>query len=227
MVNRKDTGVMGKELFGKKIRVTLQETIKPEDTALIIVDMQNDFCSEKGHYGRCGKDLRLTEGITPNLSRLIRRARERGVLLIYVQNTQLPNGAYLSPATVATLLKRWGDDSKLSYTLEGTWGHQVIDAIKPEPTDLIVKKHRPSAFLGTDLDLILRGFGISTIIVTGVVTEGCVESTARDGWLRDYYVVIAEDCIGSSVPELHEAQLKLMKHLYHFVVPSEDLMRAW
>jgi len=218
---------MGKQVFGKNVKLTLQETIKPEDTALIIVDMQNDFCSEKGHYDRCGKDITLSKKMTPNLAKLIRKARERGVLLIYVQNTQLPNGAYLSPAAVATLLKRWGDESELSYTLEGTWGHQVIDAIKPEPTDLTVKKHRPSAFVGTDLDLILRGSGISTIIVTGVVTEGCVESTARDGWLRDYYVVIAEDCIGSSVPDLHEAQLKLMKHLYHFVVPSEDLMRAW
>jgi nicotinamidase-related amidase len=217
---------MSKEIFGKDIKWTIQETVNAKDSALIVVDMQNDFCSDKGHYGRSGKDLSEIKQMIPHVSKLIQGARGKGVLIIYVQNTQLSNGAYLSPAAIAAMLKRWGDEAKLLYTIEGTWGHQIIDEIKPEPMDLIVKKHRPSAFVGTDLDLILRSLGKSTIIVTGVITEGCVESTARDGWLRDYYVVMAEDCIASSTPELHRAQLEIMKQIYHFVIPSDEILRV-
>lgn len=216
-----------KKIFGKNVNLDLQETIKPEVSALIIIDMQNDFCSNGGHYDKYGKNIDDMENIIPNLSRLIHHARERGILVIYIQNTQISSGAYLSPSTIAHMLKRWKDESKLYYTLEGTWGHQIIDDIKPQETDLIVKKHRPSAFVGTDLDMILRSTGKETIIITGVITEGCVESTARDGWLRDYYVVIAEDCIASSTPELHNAQLKIMKEIYHFVIPSKELLEMW
>ena len=218
---------MAQRICGKNVNLDLKETIRPEGSALIIVDMQNDFCSKGGHYDKCGKRLDDIQKIIPNLSRLIHQARERGVSVIYVQNTQLSSGTYLSPSTIAHMLKRWKDESRLYYTLEGTWGHQVIDSIKPQGMDLIVKKHRPSAFTGTDLDMTLRSMGKETIMMTGVITEGCVESTAREGWLRDYYVVVAEDCIGSSSPELHDAQLRIMKETYHFVVPSEELLRTW
>ena len=224
--SRGDVAV-AKKIFGKNVNLDLDETIKPEASALIIVDMQNDFCSKGGHYDKCGKNLDAIKEIIPNVSRLIHHARERGVLIVYIQNTQSSNGAFLSSPAIAHMLKRWKDESSLSYTLEGTWGHQIIDGMKPQEGDFIVKKHRPSAFVGTDLDMILRSMGKGTIIVTGVITEGCVESTARDGWLRDYYVVVSEDCIGSGSPELHDAQLKIMKETYHFVVPSKELLRKW
>lgn len=218
---------MGKIIFGKDVNITLEEIVKIEDSALIIIDMQNDFCSTGGHYERCGRNIDPIKGIVPNLTRLIANARMRGVLIIYIQHTQLPNAVYLSPAVIAHKLKRLGDESRLDYTLEGTWGHQIIDSIKPQQKELIVKKHRASAFVGTDLDLILRSLGKKTIIVTGVITEGCVESTARDGWLRDYYVVVVEDCIASNVPDLHDAQLKIMKYIYHSVIPSKELLKVW
>ena len=217
---------MGKKVFGKDVNLTIKEIIKKEDCALIVIDMQNDFCSEGGHYDKCGKDLNDIRKMIPDLSKLVIDARKRGVLVIYIQNTHLPNGADLSPSVIAHKLKRWEDESKLSYTLEGTWGHQIIDNLKPQQRELIVKKHRASAFVGTDLDLILRSSGKKTIIITGVITEGCVESTARDGWLKDYYVVVVEGCIASCTPEFHDAQLKLMKHIY-FVVSLEELIQMW
>ena len=219
---------MAKTVFGKSVRVDLKETIEPKATALIVVDMQNDFCAPGGHYVKYGKNVEQTNRIIEPLAALIEASRDRGVLIVYVQNTQNRSGSYSAPATIALLLKRWNnDESRTLFTIDGTWGHQVVDRLRPGERDMIVKKHRPSAFVGTDLDQILRAAGRETIIVSGVVTEGCVESTARDGWLRDYYVVVAEDCIASSTPELHEAQLKLMREIYHFVVPSNELMRTW
>jgi nicotinamidase-related amidase len=218
---------MSKKILGKSIYQDLREAVRPEITALIVVDMQNDFCAKGGHYDRCGKNVDYAAVMIPRLAELIRKGREAGVLVVYIQNTQLENGAYFSPATIAHHLKRWKDPSKICYTFEGTWGHRVVDDLSPEKDDMIVRKHRPSAFAGTDLDQVLRSAGKETIIVTGVITEGCVESTARDGWLRDYYVVIAEDCIASATPELHEAQLKLMKEIYHFVTPSDQIRSVW
>ena len=218
---------MGKEIFGKNVNLTLEDTIEPNHCALIIIDMQNDFCSKGGHYDKCGKNLATIKRMIPKLSTLIRNAREQGVLIIYVQNTLLTNGAHLSSSVIAHMLKRWGDESKLLYTLKGTWGHKIIDDIKPQEMDLIVEKNRPSAFTGTNLDLILRSTGKRTIIITGVITEGCVEFTARDGWLRDYYVVIVEDCIASCTPEFHKAQMKIMKHIYHFIIPSREGLKIW
>ena len=107
-------------MFGKNVYLDLQETIKPEAPVLIIIDMQNDFCSKGGHYDKCSKNLEEIKKIIPNLSRLILYARGKGILVIYVQNTQLSNGAYLSPSTIGDTLKRWKDESKLSYTLEET-----------------------------------------------------------------------------------------------------------
>jgi nicotinamidase-related amidase len=216
-----------RKVLGKDIKLDLEETASPKTSALIVVDMQNDFCTKGGHYEKAGKNLNQIQSIIPQLSKLIHTAREYGIPVIYVQNTQIPGGSYLSPPAIAHLLARWKDESNILYTLEGTWGHQIIEDIKPERTDFIVKKHRPSAFAGTDLDLILRSSGVDTIIVTGVVTEGCVESTARHGWLKDYYVVIAEDCVASSTAELYRAQMKLMKKIYHFVVPAKKLITTW
>jgi len=170
---------MAEMVLGKQIYRSLDETIKPEHTGLIIVDIQNDFCKEEGHWAKQGKDISHVQKIIPGLVRLIAGARKAGVPIIYLQNAY--GGSYYSPSFMAHMLKRWDNESQLLYTLEGTWGHQIIDEIKPEKTDFVVKKHRPSGFFGTDLDLILRNINRKTIIVTGCVTEGCVESTARDG----------------------------------------------
>lgn len=216
---------MAEMVLGKQIYRSLEETIRPEHTGLIIVDIQNDFCKEEGHWAKQGKDISHVQKIIPGLVRLITGARKAGVPIIYLQNAY--GGSYYSPSFMAHMLKRWDNESQLLYTLEGTWGHQIIDEIKPEKTDFVVKKHRPSGFFGTDLDLILRNINRKTIIVTGCVTEGCVESTARDGWMRDYYVTIAEDCVASGRPDLHNAQLTLMNQIYHFVSSSEKILKTW
>lgn len=218
---------MAEKVLGKEIYRSLEETVKPEHTALVVVDMQNDYCSDGGHWTKMGKDIAPIKAIIPSLSRLIDGAREASVPVIYLQNTHVSDGAYLSPSYIAHMLKRWDNEAQLLYTLDGTWGHEIYAQIKPEEKDLVVKKHRPSGFFGTDLDLILRNANRKTIVVTGVVTEGCVESTARDGWMRDYYVAIAADCVASSRPDLHNAQLTLMNQIYHFVISTKEILRTW
>jgi nicotinamidase-related amidase len=110
--------------------------------------------------------------------------------------------------------------------VEGTEGQQIIPELAPKPGDVIVRKYRSSGFWGTNLDMLLRSNAIKSIVVTGATTEGCVESTARDGLFNDYYVIVPEDCVASDDPAQHDASLLLMRHRFD-VVPSSEILEMW
>ncbi|MCX6021811.1 MAG: cysteine hydrolase, partial [Chloroflexi bacterium] len=112
------------------------------------------------------------------------------------------------------------------YCLEGSWGFDWY-GVGPLPGEAIVTKHRYSAFIGTDLDLILRAQKIETIICTGVVTNACVESTARDGFMMDYHVVFVDDSSATSSPETHEGTLQNIRGGFGVVVNAADVTEAW
>jgi nicotinamidase-related amidase len=114
----------------------------------------------------------------------------------------------------------------LQYTVPGTPGHEFVDELTPGPGELVVRKHRSSAFWGTDLQMLLHSNGIKTVVVSGCTTEGCVESTARDAMFTDHYVVIAQDCVGSDDPAQHEASMFLMRHRFDLATGAE-LSEVW
>ena len=114
----------------------------------------------------------------------------------------------------------------LAYTVEGTPGQEIIDELKPQMGDLLIRKYRSSGFWGTNLDMLLRSNNIKSVIMTGCTTEGCVESTARDALFNDYYVILPEECVASDDPRQHVASLFLMRHRFD-VVLSTDILAAW
>jgi nicotinamidase-related amidase len=111
----------------------------------------------------------------------------------------------------------------------GTWGAQFVDGIEPVGNELVVPKHRFSAFVDTRLEQMLRSNGIRTMILAGVTTNCCVESTARDATMFDYYVVIPEDCVAVKDVnrDLHDASLESMRMYFGLVEPSERVLEAW
>ena len=116
---------------------------------------------------------------------------------------------------------------KLPVCVEGTWGADWFADLRPKDGDVVVTKHRFSAFINTPLDLILRSRRISTLVVTGTATNVCVESTARDGHMLDYYVVFPED--GTAAPDLpaHEATLHNIRKHFGDVVKAEEVAAVW
>jgi nicotinamidase-related amidase len=214
----------------KVVYTTLAELVDRKHTALIVVDMQNDFCKTGCAFDRLGINLSMYPSMIPRLSRLLSGAREIGVPVIYVQMTVLPGRISESPAQIRFNLRlhmeSHGATQPLLYTIEGTPGQEIIAELAPEPGDLIVRKYRSSGFWGTNLDLLLRSNGIESVIVTGCTTEGCVESTARDALFNDYYVVLPEDCLASDDLRQHEASLFLMRHRFD-VVSSDDILSSW
>lgn len=214
----------------KVVYTTLAELVNRKHTALLVVDMQNDFCKAGWSFDRLGIDISMYPAMLPRLSRLLAGARDMGVPVIYIQMTVLPGRISESPAQIRFNMRlhlaSHGATQSLLYTIEGTPGQEIIAELAPEPGDLVVRKYRSSGFWGTNLDMLLRSNGIESVIVTGCTTEGCVESTARDALFNDYYVVLPEDCVASDDPRQHEASLFLMRHRFD-VVLSDDILSTW
>lgn len=214
----------------KVVYTTLKELVKARHTALVLVDMQNDFCQPGWAFDRLGIDLSMYPHMIPRLVRLVAGARAAKVPIIYIQMTVLPGRISESPAQIRFNMRlhltAHGETEPLYYTVEGTPGQEIIAELSPEPGDLIVRKYRSSGFWGTNLDMLLRSNGIETVIMTGVTTEGCVESTARDALFNDYYVVVPEDCVASDDRRQHDASLFLMRHRFD-VVTSDDILVVW
>jgi nicotinamidase-related amidase len=113
------------------------------------------------------------------------------------------------------------------FTVKDTWGAEFVEDLTPKPGDFIVSKFRSSAFHGTDLDLQLRSNDIRTTMICGCTTEGCVESTVRDATFHDYHPVVITDCVGSDVPELHEASVRVMSAYRADMASSDQVMDIW
>jgi len=218
------------EVEGKQVFTTLEELVDPASTALVIVDMQRDFCLPGGSFDQQGIDISMYPAMMSRLARLLEGARAAGVTVIFVQMTVLPNRMVESPAQLRFIMRLHlasrGPLQPLRYTLEGSPGQQIVPQLEPRPEELTVRKYRSSGFWGTNLDMLLRSNGMKSVVMTGCTTEGCVESTARDALFNDYYVVVPEDCVASDDPRQHDASLLLMRNRFD-VVTSDEILRVW
>lgn len=174
--------VFGKEYF----------LVDPSDAALIVIDMQNSFIATDGLFNVPGG-----QEIIPAINRLVNGAREHGVPVIWTQSDH-------SPPAGGLILDR---SPLVKYRQELWRGHPSFDlfpdVVQPVQGESSVTKHKYDAFHGTDLEMILRNLGKGTIVITGVTTECCCESTARAGFFRDLKVVVVSDAMASFTNEMH------------------------
>jgi nicotinamidase-related amidase len=217
------------EVNGKRVFTELSELVDPRHAALVVVDMQRDFCTPGGVFERLGIPISMYPAMIPRLVRLVDGARAANSLVVYVLMTVLPGRASESPAQIRFNMRMHlsqAEGEPLSYTEDGSEGQKLIPELTIAPGDLVVKKYRSSGFWGTNLDMLLRSNGVQTVVVAGCTTEGCVESTARDAMFNDYYVVIAEDCVASDDPDQHDASMLLMRNRFD-IANSEQILREW
>lgn len=220
-----------KNIKGKAIYSSYSEMLSPEHTAVLVVDMQNEGIDPHGYFGRIGADVGAVARIVVPLGRFLAASRKAGVRVVYVVQTTLRDGKGDSPAWLHLKERAYklvppamglADD----YMVLGTEGQQVIEEIRPSPSDTIVEKSRASGFVNTPLDLILRSNGIRTVVVTGESSYGCVLNTVMDASCYDYYTVVVEDLIAGPNQDLHEAALKLMRPR-HDVLKSAEILEVW
>lgn len=202
--------------------LSLSELIDPRHAALLVVDVQNDFCHDEGAFGRMRADLSMIQGMMPRLVGLIGEARKKGVPVIYTGSREYP--WTWSTAWDQVKLALNGGENPPVVT---DWGAAFYKGIEPRPGEPVILKRRYSAFHGTDLDLILRTLGRTSLILTGVASNICVESTARDGFMRDYLVVFVGDCSATTSQWLHQATLENIRLSFGRVVNAEDIVSAW
>lgn len=193
----------------------------PETTALVIVDVQNDFCAPGGFFDRVGHPLESVHRAVDRIEALLPAAREAGVRPIFVRG--IYDEEYVSEA-MAARHRRMG--YPLDVCLSGDWGSEFFQ-VAPEPADPVITKHRYSAFIDTELNALLRGSGITSLILCGVATNVCVESTARDGYMLDYHIVFLADASATYDQGLHDSTLENIRRSFGVVTTAEELARAW
>jgi ureidoacrylate peracid hydrolase len=200
---------------------SLEEKVDPRHAALVVVDVQNDFCADDGAMASIGRPVETVQKMVPVLERLIGDARTAGVPVIFVQYGHTPE-----TESEVHLEQRARGRADVVICRQGEWGADFY-GVKPEPGEVIIQKHRYSGFIGTDLDLILRSTGRRVLLMTGIATNGCVEATARDGFMHDYYIVLIDDCCSCFSSELHQATLQNIRDAYGIVTTADQVAGAW
>jgi len=203
--------------------VDLKWLLEETDTALIIVDVQNEFCHPDGEFARRGFDVAPINRIIPNLSALANAAHAHNVPVIYIQNIE--EDATDSPAWTA---RPDGDEniSNSRICQKGSWSVELY-GLSPESRDFIFRKFRFSAFFNTVLNTFLRARKIETVIVCGLLTNICVETTVRDACMLDYYVVVPEDACFTWHQTVHEMSLSNIRQFFGKVTDTETIIRKW
>lgn len=190
-------------------------------SALVIIDMQNDFCHAGGTFGVAGADVARAAAIVPAIEQLRRAARQAGVPVIHVRTEH-------SAATDTPAWRTRGGSSPggSANVRRGSWGAQWF-GIVPESEEQVVLKHRYSAFVGTDLDQRLRAAGVTTVVAVGVVADTCVESTVRDACMRDYLTVVPAEGVASYRAEDEVAALRSVARAFGVVCSADALAEQW
>jgi len=209
-----------KTISGRAVRDTLEELVDPSSTALLAIDIQNDFCSPAGHFARYGKDVARMAPAVATMVDFVRQAQALGLRTIFLRQASLPDARMDSPAWLRFKTR---DGKAPDYTLPGTWGWQLVEGLVIRDGDWVVEKFRPDGFIGTHLDHILRTQGIESVIVCGTTTEGCVESTVRSASHHDYYTVVVSDAVASPNAELHDGSLRFFRARYPTHTAAEVL----
>ena len=196
----------------------LRAKLNPESTALIIVDMQKDFCCEGGVFHKRGFDIESAQKLAKRLNSFLNEARKTLKHIIHLQMIKKPE--FTSPL-VDDLYSRI--KMERSYDPALAESHEVI----PQTGDIVIPKHKYSGFVSTYLDPFLRSKRINTLIITGLATNVCVESTARDGFMREYYIVIPSDLTEGTSREAKKWSLLNLDMFFGEVVSSDKILECW
>jgi len=178
-------------------------------TAVVVIDMINDFATGVFKSERAAK-------IIPNIKKLLEFERKQGIPIIYATDAHLPE--------VDHEFEVWGP-----HAVKGSWGAEIIDELKPEKSDFRVFKRKYSAFQGTDLDMLLRELKIDTLILTGVVTDICVQHTAADAFFRGYRVIVPRDCVEAVDAPTQDTAIKFLRKAYGCEITTVDelMKKKW
>lgn len=208
--------------------------IKPRETALIVVDMQNAYTTIEGYLDLAGFDVSATAPVVKNINTAIELSRKVGIQVVFLQNGWDPKyveaGGEGSPnwhKSNALKTMRKKPELEGRFLAKGGWDYALVDELTPQEGDWIIPKTRYSGFFNTNLDSMLRARGIRNLVFTGIATNVCVESTLRDGFHLEYFGIALSDATYPAGPQsAHDAALKNISTFFGWVASLEDYRNA-
>jgi nicotinamidase-related amidase len=196
--------------------------INPSKTALLLLHWQNDLAMPSGKLSRDMPQRLAADHTIEHVQSVLKASREKDILVVYVNASHRPG--YPEVNTKPTALG--GGISQVGALMRGSWGAEVIDQLKPIAEDIIIYNYSTSAFAYTELDLILRNKGITNLVLTGLVTNWVVESTARDATNRGYNIYTLSDCCQGVNEEMHKWSLVNILSAIGSVIDSESYIAS-
>ncbi|MDA1060091.1 MAG: cysteine hydrolase, partial [Proteobacteria bacterium] len=197
--------------------------ISLEATALLVVDMQNGMCKPEGSHARLGLDIAMLAGAIAPCRKLVGAAHAAGALVCYSYLAYEPDysdGGFIVREMMPNIAA-----SKVCQ--RGSWDAEIVEELAPQPGDIVIEKSRMSSFMRTDLEKRLRDRGIVNLVVCGVTTNMCVESTVRDASQLDFRTFVVRDAVGEVDPARHDASLTSMGFLFAKLVTADDVIAAF
>lgn len=210
-------------------------------TAVIVVDMQNDFGSPGGMFDRAGIDIKPIQAIVQPIVAVLEAARSVGMPIVYLKMAFQPDLSDSSYPDGPTWVKHLPldagepttapDGSPSRILIRDTWNTEIVDELQPQAEDIVIYKNRYSGFYNTTLDATLRDRGIGAVVVVGATTSVCVDSTVRDAVFRDLHCLVLEDCTAEPIAfdaprSNHDATLLTLELLFASITTSETLIAA-
>lgn len=198
-------------------------TLERKDTALVVIDMQNAFLDDRGSMIRRNFDTKRLRAAVEPCARLISLARASQVPIIqtrYVYRTDYRDAG----VRVREMLPNTIETGSLAA---GSWDVEIVDTLAPSEGDIVIDKNRPSAFIGTSLDVLLRSMEIRSLVICGITTNICVESTARDASQFDYRTFVISDATAEMEQSRHDHALNTLDFLFARILTVNEVTDAW
>lgn len=209
------------EIDGRHILTTLEEKVSPDHAAVIVIDCQKEFTTPGCFWDELGQDVAATGAVAQRLESFLEQARACGVRIVHVRANYDPE--YMNDP----MYERLHRHGSRKYCQSGDPASEFHPGLEPRAGEPQVVKHRYDAFYDTELDLVLQSWGIKTVILTGFVTHGCVDSTARHAYFKGYYVVLADDLTGGADEAVQRMTADSVELMFGVTASSAAIAGAW